>query len=97
MHLKYLQRFPDLRRLETLLSMPLHRRRPDPERDAVLCGRATLIHCLYDQLVPIGPAREYARRVGLPMHEIEASHSFLAEAPDEVAHLAKKILGSVNP
>jgi pimeloyl-ACP methyl ester carboxylesterase len=94
MHLKYLQRFPDLRRLEELLSMPLQRRRPDPDRDVVLRGNATLIHCLYDQLVPIGPAREYARLTGIPLHEIETGHSLLAEAPDEVARLAMTILSA---
>jgi pimeloyl-ACP methyl ester carboxylesterase len=94
MHLKYLQRFPDIRRLEELLSIPLQRRQPDPERDLVLRGRATLIHCLYDQLVPIGPAREYARRVGVPIHEIETGHSLLAEAPDDVARLAMTIFNA---
>jgi len=92
MHLRYLQRVPDLRPLETLLNMPLQRRRPDPERDVALRGRTTLIHCLYDQLVPVSLAREYARRVGLPVHEVETGHSLLAEAPDEVAHLAGRIL-----
>ena len=92
MHLKYLQRFPDLRRLEELLSMPLQRRRPDPVCDVALRGSSTLIHSLYDQLVPVGPARAYARNLGLPVHEIESGHSSLAEAPDEVAHLAIRIL-----
>lgn len=95
MHLKYLQQFPDFRRLEALLTMPLERRRPDATRDVALRGRATLIHCLYDQLVPIGPARDYARRVGLPMHEIETGHSLLAEAPEAVARLVMAILDPV--
>ena len=94
MHLKYLQRFPDRRRLEELLGMPLQRRRPDPVCDIALRGNTTLIHSLYDQLVPVGPARDYARDVGLPVHEIESGHSLLAEAPDEVARLAIRILGA---
>ncbi len=94
MHLKYLQRFADLKRLETLLTMPLQRRRPDPVCDVALRGTATLVHCLYDQLVPIGPARAYARYIGLPVHEIESGHSLLAEAPHEVASIATKILNA---
>jgi pimeloyl-ACP methyl ester carboxylesterase len=94
MHLKYLQKFPNARRLEELLSIPLQRRRPDPVCDAVLRGRATLIHALYDQLVPIGPARRYADELGLPVHDIECGHSLLAEAPDAFAQHAMRILGS---
>jgi pimeloyl-ACP methyl ester carboxylesterase len=61
--------------------------------DAVLRGRATLIHGVYDQLVPIAPARRYAEDLDLPVHEIECGHSLLAEAPDAVAELAIRILG----
>lgn len=92
MHLKYLQRFPDLRCLEELISMPLERRRPDPVCDAALCGQASLIHALYDNLVPIAAARGYARDVGLPVYEIESGHSMLAEVPYEFARLAIRIL-----
>ena len=93
MHFKCLQRFPDLRRLEALLHMPLARRSPDPACDIALRSNTTLIHCLYDQLVPIALAREYARQVGLPLHEVETGHTLLAEAPDEVARLVMEILG----
>ena len=94
MHLKYLQQFPNARRLEELLTMPLQRRRPDPVCDAVLRGKATLIHSVYDQLVPIAPARRYAHELGLPVHEIECGHSLLAEAPGAVAEHAIRILGA---
>ena len=96
-HFKLLQRFPDRRRLEALLQMPLARRPPDPASDVALRGNTTLIHCLYDQLVPIAPARAYARQVGLPLHEVETGHTLLAEAPDEVARLVLEILGVQTP
>ena len=92
MQFKCAQRFPNLRRLEELLDMPLTRRSPDPERDVALRGTTTLIHCHYDQLVPIELAREYACQVGLPFHEIATGHTLLAEAPDEVARLVTGIL-----
>jgi pimeloyl-ACP methyl ester carboxylesterase len=94
MHLKYLQQFPDARRLEQLVSMPLQRRRPDPACDVVLRGKTTLIHSVYDQLVPISSARRYARELRLPLHEIECGHSLLAEAPEIVAQLAMRILSA---
>ncbi len=92
MQLKCAQRFPDLRRLEELLDMPLTRRFPDPERDVALRGAATLIHCRYDPLAPIELAREYASRVQLPSYEIATGHTLLAEAPDDVARLVMDIL-----
>ncbi|HSK40016.1 MAG TPA: alpha/beta hydrolase [Arenibaculum sp.] len=92
MHMKYRQRFADTANLEALLEIPLQRRPPDPARDAVLAGGAALVNCLHDHLVPIGAARDYARRTGIAYHEIETGHSFLAESPAEAVRLARTIL-----
>jgi pimeloyl-ACP methyl ester carboxylesterase len=92
MHLRYRKRFPDVRNLEALLRMPLTRPVPDPVHDAEAMAGAHFIHCLYDHLVPLGPARTYAREVGAHLHEIEAGHSFTAELPEETAALLKNIL-----
>lgn len=95
MHIKCRQRFPDLRRLEQLLALPLQRGRPDPGRDAVLCGSAAVIHGVHDQLAPFGLARAHARQAGLPVSAVDCGHTLLAEAPDEVARLAERILQRV--
>jgi hypothetical protein len=50
---------------------------------ACLRGKASLIHSVYDQLVPITPSRRYAHELDLPMYEVECGHSLPAEVPKQ--------------